>query len=69
VSRVLLLDGPCPACCSWAIVFGPQPQQMRTDAGEVFYVPLTFEQWLVWHMHVISHQRLDRATPAPELLS
>lgn len=55
---------PCPLCCHWVLpVSGARPDQFRTLDGKVrtkFQIAMTFEEWIVYHLHVVSHQGLDR---------
>lgn len=54
------VEGPCDVCCPWTYAFRPRQQEF---AGVI--VPMLFNEWLVYHLHVVTHQRLDRsALPA-----
>lgn len=52
--RVLELapDAVCEWCPHWTF---PLEQKPRQQNG--FVVALTYSEWLVWHWHVIGHQR------------
>jgi hypothetical protein len=42
----------CAACCHWALPLTIPPR--KTPLG--FVVPLRFEEWLAYHLHVTTHQ-------------
>jgi hypothetical protein len=46
---------PCAVCCPWQFPLIVHP---RPIAGG--YVPLRYHEWLVYHLHIITHQGLDR---------
>lgn len=56
------INEPCPACCHWSLPCHQPPREFTQDgrAGLRYVVPLTYQEWLVWHHHVVTHQALDR---------
>lgn len=62
--RFVAHDGPCPLCCHWVLpVSGVRPDQLRTLDGKKatqFMIALEYQEWLLWHLHVVGHQGLDR---------
>jgi hypothetical protein len=46
--------GRCADCCHWSLPFNPPYAGRDTP----FAVPLLFNEWIVYHWHVVTHQRL-----------
>lgn len=53
---VIKSDKHCRLCCHWSLPLNP-PYLGRDTPNAV---PLLFHEWLVWHLHCVSHQQLHR---------
>lgn len=54
----------CPLCCHWILpVSGAREDQILTmdgRSGTQFAVALRYHEWIAYHLHIITHQQLDR---------
>lgn len=50
-----LHDSRCPGCCHWSV---PLIFKAKPDARGV-QVSMEYEAWILWHAHVLIHQRAE----------
>lgn len=45
---------PCELCCRWSF-----PLAIKEHQSEPFLIARAYEEWIVWHLHVLNHQHLE----------
>jgi hypothetical protein len=51
------VDRPCQHCCHWTLPLAMQPKALA-GGGAVAHAALSFEVWLIYHLHIQRHQGL-----------